>query len=270
MWRITHEDKPHHPVQPMCKKLVSCLLPVNCHVPVWISWWIVVSDGRQDDYVIINLPASSNPATRCSIISFMSLPLFCSTLRLQLICHKWQRFLKIFHVLVIRFWNLFVIQLSVKQDFSPADLVHAPATTRCPLPPIEATKNGLPCSHGGKTGMDNGRAGWTSDHRLWFKPKPEIQTQTFSDRDNDAYRKGNFKWTIVGFVLAFTSLNSRFWAGKESTELQGQTGDYQIGHDSAQTNTQWPCETCPVKYAHDWALTCHSLWSGHHSARPFP
>lgn len=204
---------------------------------------------------------------------------------------------------MITFWNLFVIQLSVKQDFSPADLVRAPGMTRCPLPPIEATKNGLPCSHGGKPGMDNGRAGWTSDHRLWFKPKPEIQTQTFSDRDNDAYRKGNFKWTIVGFVLAanwghsstiytlsvvegranikqkmskalwhiFTSLNSRFWAGKkESTELQGQTGDYQIGHDSAQTNTQRPCETFPVKYAHDWALTCHSLWSGHHSARPFP
>lgn len=76
-----------------------------------------------------------------------------------------------------------------------------PGITRCPLPPIEATKNGLPCSHGGKTGMDNGRAGWTSDQRLRSKPKPEIQTQTFCEWDNDAYGKGNFKWTIVGFVL---------------------------------------------------------------------
>lgn len=108
----------------------------------------------------------------------------------------------IFHVLVIKLWNLCVTQLSVKQAVSPADLVRAPGTTQCPLPPIEVTKNGLPCSHGGKPGMDNGRAGWTLDHRLWFKPKPEIQTQTFSDRDNNAYRKGNFKWTIVGFVLA--------------------------------------------------------------------
>lgn len=58
------------------------------------------------------------------------------------------------------FLNLLVTQLSVElSDVSPADLVCAPGTMRCPLPPIEASKNGLPCSHGGKPGMDNGRAG---------------------------------------------------------------------------------------------------------------
>lgn len=119
-------------------------------------------------------------------------PLSCHTLRFQIDSFFSQigRDFQIFHVLFIRFLIAFVTQLSVKQDFLPAALFRTPGITRCPLPPIEATKNGLPRSHGGKTGMDNGRAGWTSDQRLWFKPKPEIQTQTFSDRDNDAYRKG--------------------------------------------------------------------------------
>lgn len=37
-----------------------------------------------------------------------------------------------------------------------------PSVRRCPLPAIEATKNGLPRSHGGKTGSDNRRAGWST------------------------------------------------------------------------------------------------------------
>lgn len=119
-------------------------------------------------------------------------------------------------------------------------------------------------------------------------------------------KKENFKWTIVGFVLTekrdpdwghfktiptmlvgvgraiikqkmskaalhlFTSVNSVFWAGKGKGAQVSETGAYQIGPDSTQTRQRLPSETSPVNYAHDWALTCHSLWSGHHSARPFP
>lgn len=118
--------------------------------------------------------------------------------------------------------------------------------------------------------------------------------------------KENFKWTIVGFVLTekrdpdwghfktilttlvrvgragikqkmskavlhfFSSVNSMFLAVKEGNVRASGTGAYQIRPDSTQTNNRLPSETSPVNYAHDWALTCHSLWSGHHSARPFP
>lgn len=118
--------------------------------------------------------------------------------------------------------------------------------------------------------------------------------------------KENFKWTIVGFVHTekrnsdwghfktiltmlvgvgrasikqktqkavlhfFPSLVLKFWVVKGGNVSTSATGAYEIGPDSTQTNKRLPSETAPVTYAHDWALTCHSLWSGHHSARPFP
>lgn len=93
-----------------------------------------------------------------------------------------------------------VSELSVKQDCFPGYSCPMPGTRRCPLPPIEAARNGLPCSHGGRTGTDNGRAGWSPDHILWWNPyihkqsmppNPAILTQTLwlSSRDNDACRK---------------------------------------------------------------------------------
>lgn len=167
----------------------SCKLPFS----LWASWWIVVSDGPQNDCVIIST-CTINVKSCDSMLDhllhvthawFYSLDEYRWTISPSV---QIGRDFPIFHVLFIRFLIAFVTQLLVKQDFLPADLFRTPGITRCPLPPIEATKNGLPRSHGGKTGMDNGRAGWTSDQRLWFKPKPEIQMQTLSDRDNDAYR----------------------------------------------------------------------------------
>lgn len=96
-------------------------------------------------------------------------------------------------------------------------------------------------------------------------------------------RLGSFLTLLVGVGRAsikqkmskavlhfFTSVNSMFWAVKEGNVRASGTGAYQIGPDSMQTNKRLPSETSPVNYAHDWAFTCHSLWSGHHSARPFP
>lgn len=40
----------------------------------------------------------------------------------------------------------------------------------CPLPAIEPARNGLQCKQGGRTDTDNGRAGWTPDHRAWHSP----------------------------------------------------------------------------------------------------
>ncbi len=90
--------------------------------------------------------------------------------------------------------------MCIKQDGFSGYSGPMPGIRRCPLPPIEAAKNGLPCSHGGRIGMDNGRAGWTPDQSLWcypyiykhsMPPNPAILTQTLwlSVWDNDACRK---------------------------------------------------------------------------------
>lgn len=83
-------------------------------------------------------------------------------------------------------------------------LCSTPGIRRCPLPPIEPAKNGFPRSHGGRTGMNNGRAGRTPDHRLrckpyihkhWMPSNPAILTAAlwFSVWDNDAYRKSKLQ-----------------------------------------------------------------------------
>lgn len=121
---------------------------------------------------------------------------------------------------------LYVIQLSSKAGLLLWKLLfRAPDVRRYPLPAIEKTKNGLPCSRGGKAGIDNGTAGWPL--RLWCKPKSETLNQACSVWDNDAYRKANFKWTIVRFVLT-VQIN---WCRVELYKLRWLVGEEHLAEN---------------------------------------